>query len=366
MTGGEMTPFRWVVSQDEIDDLYARLDKTRWPQQLKSPANDDWLYGTELGYLQELSWYWRNAFDIQRHVAKFNRMPQFTTEVRGRRLHFVHRPCARAGAPALLLAHGWPGSVFEFYKMVEPLAEDFHVVAPSIPGYAWSAPPEHRGHTYVETARDYHILMLKLGYTKYNVHGGDWGSLIVKSMAVLYPRNVLALHTTMPIGLPPPAGVTDPPLTRDELVGLQRTADFRKFGAAYQQIQGSKPQTLAYGLTDSPVGLLGWIVEKMRSWTDNDGDPTMAVTKDEILTNVMVYWCSQCIGPSIRYYMENGTGTSKVRLWCRFLFVIQRCRQGQVEYQVYQRSPSRYENRNQQSLLQLQNFRTRFFTPRVR
>lgn len=185
-------------------------------------------------------------------------------------------------------------------------------------------------------------------------------------MAVLYPRNVLALHTTMPIGLPPPAGVTDPPLTRDELVGLQRTADFRKFGAAYQQIQGSKPQTLAYGLTDSPVGLLGWIVEKMRSWTDNDGDPTTAVTKDEILTNVMVYWCSQCIGPSIRYYMENGTGTSKVRLWCRFLFVIQRCGQGQVEYQVYQRSPSRYENRNQQSLLQLQNFRTRFFTPRVR
>eukprot|EP00037_Helgoeca_nana_P012148 m.109746 g.109746 ORF g.109746 m.109746 type:complete len:206 (-) comp21283_c0_seq1:2323-2940(-) len=171
-----LVPFQWVVSSNEIADLHSRLDKTRWPHQLQSPANDDWLYGTELEYLKELADYWRNTFDIAKNVAIFNKMgPQFTAHIRGRRLHFIHKRCSNPDAPVILLAHGWPGSVFEFYKMIGPLSRHFHVVAPSIPGYAWSEPPNHRGHTIVETARDYHILLLKLGYPKYNVHGGDCG-----------------------------------------------------------------------------------------------------------------------------------------------------------------------------------------------
>ena len=299
-------PFKLSVDDAVLLDLKERLSKTRWLDQLRSPSNDGWLYGTELTYIKKLALYWENEFDWRKNEAKFNAIgPQFLTTTKdGRRLHFVHRKSTYSGAKPLLISHGWPGSVYEFVKIIPMLTDKFHIVAPSIPGYFYSEPFHERGGDTRATAFDFHNLMQQLGYHKYFVQGGDWGAIIVKEMAIRYPDSVMALHTNMPVGNPPEN--FDPKLlSLAEIKGLENMQQFRKFGTAYQKIQGQKPQTLSYALNDSPIGLLAWIAEKFHAWTY---DNMKFVSNDEILTNVMLYWVSNCIGSSIRFYFENGTG----------------------------------------------------------
>ena len=253
-------------------------------------------------------------------------MPQFTTRVRGLDLHFVRVPCTQprqpgaAPAPALLLTHGWPGSVFEFHKVLEPLARDFDVIAPSMPGYGFSEAPAAPGFSVVEVARTNHALMQQLGYARYYAQGGDWGSVVTRCLGVLYPDHCQAIHLNMPVAGPPDAADPMRGLSEQEAKDVMGMAAFRKTGVGYQAIQGTRPQTLAYGLTDSPAGLLGWIVEKFRAWADCRPDgriESSGITRDELLTNVMLYWVSRSIGPSMRLYYESMNmvpGTSREML----------------------------------------------------
>jgi epoxide hydrolase len=307
MNNSDIRPFKLHIEDDILVDLKERLKKTRWPDQLNSPSNDEWLYGAELLYIKKLAKYWEQDFDWRANEARFNAMgPQFITKTKdGRRLHFLHKKSSNPNATPLLISHGWPGSIFEFVKIIPKLTNDFHIITPSIPGYFYSEPYHERGGNFEATADDFHHLMIKLGYNKYFVQGGDWGALIVKSMALKYPKNVLALHTNMPIASPP-KGFRPESMTRVEMDGMAKTQYFSQYGLAYQKIQGQKPQTLSYGLNDSPVGLLSWIMEKFHSWTFNHME---LLTKDDMLTTIMLYWSTNSIGSSIRFYFENGSGS---------------------------------------------------------
>ena len=299
-------PFKLHVEDSVLLDLKERLSKARWPDQLNAPINDEWLYGTEMSYLKNLAEYWEKEFDWRANEEKFNNMgPQFTTKTKdGRRLHFLHKKSTNPNAKPLLISHGWPGSIFEFVKIIPLLTDEFHIVTPSIPGYFHSEPFHERGGNASATADDFHNLMLELNYNKYFVQGGDWGALVVRNIALQYPDHVLALHTNMPIGFP--SQDFDPKsLNEAEVKGMAKTTFFNDYEKAYQKIQGQKPQTLSYGLNDSPIGLLGWIMEKFHAWTYNHME---LLTKDEMLTNIMLYWTTNTIGSSVRYYFENGTG----------------------------------------------------------
>ena len=300
-------PFKLHVEDSVLLDLKERLSKARWPDQLNAPINDEWLHGTEMSYLKNLAEYWEKEFDWRANEEKFNNMgPQFTTKTKdGRRLHFLHKKSTNPNAKPLLISHGWPGSIFEFVKIIPLLTDEFHIVTPSIPGYFHSEPFHERGGTTYATAADFHNLMLQLGYNKYFVQGGDWGAGVVRDMALQFPDHVLALHTNMPIPSGPPKDFDPKSLNEDEIKGMARTKRFNDYEKAYQKIQGQKPQTLSYGLNDSPIGLLGWIMEKFHAWTYNHME---LLTKDEMLTTVMLYWSTNTIGSSIRYYFENGTG----------------------------------------------------------
>ena len=334
------SPFRLHVPEAELVDLRRRLHCTRWPDQLAPPANDGWAYGAELGYVRELAAYWERDFDWRAAEAKFNAMPQFTLRVRGLSVHFVHQRCTtREDAPALLLTHGWPGSVFEFHKVLAPLAEHFHVVAPSIAGYGFSEAPRARGFSAAECARSEHALMQALGYgERYFAQGGDWGAVVTRCLGVLFPAHCVAIHVNMAV-VGPPKGFDVATLSEAEAAGVARTALFQRHGTGYQAIQKTRPQTLAYGLTDSPVGLLAWIVEKFFEWSDR-GDAGAAGagagagqrewgsahSKDDLLTNVMLYWASKSIGPSMRFYYETlqgmpGTSKELGELGMRFVTV---------------------------------------------
>ena len=278
-------PFQLHVPDAVLIDLRRRLADTRWPDQLENfPANDSWAYGAELCYVRELAAYWEHGFDWRAAEASFNAIgPQFTLQVRGLRCHFVHQRCtgpAGAAAPALLLTHGWPGSVYEFHSVLPSLAAHFHVVAPSLAGYGFSEAPRQPGYSAAEAARSAHALMLALGYPRYGAQGGDWGAVVTRCLGVLFPEHCVAIHVNMPIAPMPFETHTDAQgkktkrpfdmglLTATERAGVARTSAFQKYGTGYQAIQKTRPQTLAYALTDSPVGLLAWMVEKFREWSD--------------------------------------------------------------------------------------------------
>ncbi len=303
-------PFKLSVPNAVLQDLQDRLSRARFPDQLMSPANSEWLYGSECVRVKEVVRYWKEEFDWPRAQRAFNSMGQqfLGTLPDGRKLHFLHKVSKNAQAKPLLIAHGWPGSIYEFHKLIPLLTESFHIICPSIPGYGFSDPFRGRGGNTARVAADFDCLMTSLGYESYFTQGGDWGSLIIRDMARSFPNRVLAIHTCMPISAPPKD--FDPKsLTPEEMEGMTRTVNFRNFETAYQKIQGQKPQTLAYGLNDSPTGLMAWILEKFHSWTDNNME---FVSLDEFLTNVMIYWVSQSIGSSIRFYFENGTGSPQM------------------------------------------------------
>jgi len=299
MASDDVRPFRVDVPEAVLDDLRERLARTRWPDQIPGSG---WDYGTDLAYLQDLCATWQNKFDWRVQEDRFNRWPHFLTDIDGQQIHFIHARSDNPDALPLIISHGWPGSVAEFLDVIEPLRADFHVVAPSLPGYGWSGPTTAPGWHVQRVADAWVTLMARLGYERYGVQGGDWGAMISARVAATDPAHCVGLHSNMLLAFPADAsGIV---LTEQETADLASVAEFMKHGAAYQEIQGKNPQTLGYGLTDSPAGLAGWIVEKFLVWTDNEGSPEDAVTRDQLLTNLTVYWVTKTINSSIRLYFE--------------------------------------------------------------
>lgn len=308
----DVNPFQCHVPDDVLADLAARLANARFPDQIDGAG---WDYGTEKGFLQDLCDYWRDHFDWRAAEVRFNRYSQFTTELAGENVHFYHVRSPEADALPLIITHGYPGSVAEFLDILGPLSDPathggnprdaFHVVAPSIPGYGFSGPTRHRGFG-IERAADVNIaLMQRLGYDRYVAQGGDFGSAISARMAMKAPERMIALHLNFILGRPADPATPFAGLTPQEIADQDWKRDYDLRESGYQAIQGTKPQTLAYGLTDSPVGLAAWIVEKFRTWSDCGDDVVPAFSKDHLLENIMLYWVTGTINSAMRLYYES-------------------------------------------------------------
>jgi len=289
-------PFRLEVPAPALEDLRERLARTRLPDE---PPLEPWSTGTSLSYLEELIDYWRTRFDWRAWEAKLNTFPQFQAQIGGIDLHFIHQPSKKPKAIPLLISHGWPGSVFEFHKLIPLLAEHFSVVAPSLPGYGLSFKPGQKRFGAPEIADLFAELMTSLGYERFAYQGGDWGASIGSVLGWKHPQRLLGLHLNL---LMVPRNPNQTVSTPEEKAYIEQLRHFLKEEAGYQAIQGTKPQTLAYGLTDSPAGLAAWIVEKFRAWTDNDGNPERAVSRDEMLANISLYCFTGAIGSSFWPY----------------------------------------------------------------
>jgi pimeloyl-ACP methyl ester carboxylesterase len=299
-------PFTIAISDDAIADLRARLARTRWPREI---TDGGWTYGTNLSHLQELCEYWAEGFDWRAQEAALNRHPHFMEVVDGFRLHFIHAE-GRGPAPLpLVLTHGWPSTIYELDRVIGPLsnpaahggdpADAFHVVVPSLPGYGFSEIPTVPGYGPARTAQLWDGLMSQLGYERYGAHGGDWGALVTAQLGWRYPERVAGVHRNI-------GGIQFASIEgQSEEARRARRELWQTEETGYQRIQGTKPQTLAYGLTDSPAGLAGWIVEKWRSWSDCAGDIESRFTKDELLTTVAIYWFTETIHSSTRFYYES-------------------------------------------------------------
>ena len=304
----EPRPFTIRIADDVLTDLNERLARVRWPDE---PPGAGWQYGSDLSYMQELVAYWRERFDWRAHEAKLNEFRQYTVPVAGIDLHYIHQPGVGPDPLPLLLSHGWPSSVWEFYKLIPLLtdparfgsdpADAFTVVAPSLPGYAFSYRPNQPRFGTTEITDAFATLMTDvLGYQSFVAHGGDWGSSITARLGLDYADRLRAIHVTLlPVrrDLPRPEHPT--PEEERYLADLARWLGEE---TGYQAIQGTRPQTLAYGLTDSPTGLAAWIVEKFRAWSDCGGDVERSYTKDELLTTVMIYWATGAINSSFWPY----------------------------------------------------------------
>jgi epoxide hydrolase len=304
----DVQPFHIDIPQADVDDLRARLARTRWPDQL---AGVGWDYGIPLDYVRDLAGYWRTGYDWRLHERRLNGFPQFTTTIDGQRVHFLHVRSPEPGALPLIMTHGWPGSVVEFIGVIGPLtdprayggdpADAFHLVVPSIPGYGFSGPTHEPGWNVHRIALAWDALMTRVGYPRYGAQGGDWGSSISRELGVVAPEHVIGVHLTM---LFPQGQLDQPDLTEVEKARLERLQRFRTTGSGYGLIQSTRPQTLAYALTDSPAGQLAWITEKFGEWIDGDL-PDDAIDRDQLLTNVSVYWFTGTAGSSARLYFES-------------------------------------------------------------
>jgi len=303
--------FHIATPEAALVDLRERLTRTRFPDEI---PGSQWGYGTELAYMRELVAYWHAEYDWRAAEARLNALPQFRAEVDGLGIHFIHRRGSGPRPFPLVLTHGWPGSVVEFEKIIGPLtdpaahggeaADAFDVVCPSLPGYGFSDHPREPGMDPERIAALWAALMRGLGYARFGAQGGDWGSMVSTYLGYRHADCVAGLHLNMVIAFPPDAANPAAGLTQDELIALMEAQRFLKEETGYQRIQGSKPQTLAYGLNDSPAGLAAWIVEKFRTWSDCDGDIERRFSKDELLTNIMLYWLPQTANSSCRLYCE--------------------------------------------------------------
>jgi pimeloyl-ACP methyl ester carboxylesterase len=291
--------YRVHVDDNVIDDLRYRLDRTRLPDEIDDTG---WEYGIPISYVRELVEYWRDTFDWRTQEARLNEFDQFETTIDGQSIHFIHVRSSSADALPLLLTHGWPGSIVEFLDVIPRLTDAFHVVAPSLPGYAFSGPTRDRGWDTWRTARAFTALMEQLGYARYAAQGGDWGAQVATRIGALAPEQCVALHLNMPIAERPDDPVE---LTDDDKADLAALARFAREESGYANEQSTKPQTLGVALNDSPAGLLAWIVEKFRAWSDCDGHPENVFTRDQLLANVMVYWVTGTSASSARLYWEH-------------------------------------------------------------
>jgi pimeloyl-ACP methyl ester carboxylesterase len=306
-------PFQLAVAQAAIDDLHARLERVRWPDETPPEQGAPWAYGTSLAFMREMVHDWRQHYDWRRTEAELNAWPQFKTRIDGIDVHFLHVPGEgpRAAERPLLLSHGWPGSVLEFMKLI-PLLTDpaafggdardaFTVVVPSLPGYTLSFAEHQPRKGLAEIGAIFDTLMReRLGYARYGAQGGDWGSFITAWLGAYRRESLHGIHLNMmPLKRDAAAFANPSPAEQRYVEALQH---FLKEEAGYQAIQGTRPQTLAFALSDSPLGLAAWFAEKYRAWTDNRGDPRDALTMDEMLGNLSLYWFTNCIGASFWPY----------------------------------------------------------------
>jgi pimeloyl-ACP methyl ester carboxylesterase len=291
-------PFEIHIDDGALDDLRDRLARTRFPDEITGTG---WEYGIPIGYLRELVEHWRDEYDWRAEEARLNALPQFRTRIDDVDIHFVHVRAPKAGAFPLLLMHGWPGSFVEFVDVIPQLRDRFDLVIPSLPGHGFSEPPQTTGWDPTRIARAFAELMARLGYDRYGAQGGDWGSQIATRIPSADAEHCAAIHLNMAIaGKPADA----PPLTDADRADLDAMAEFQREEAGYALEQGTKPQTLGVGLNDSPAGLLAWIVEKFQRWSDCDGHPENAFTRDQLLANVTIYWVTRTITSSARLYRE--------------------------------------------------------------
>jgi pimeloyl-ACP methyl ester carboxylesterase len=309
----EILPFTIQVADTALADLRERLARTRWPDALEGV---EWEYGADLAFMKELASYWRTGFDWRAQEAAINAFAHFRATVGGLGIHFIH---ARGAGPAplpLIVTHGWPGSFVEMLKIL-PLLTDparhggdprdsFDIVVPSLPGYGFSDRPTEQGMHPFRIADLWAELMRGLGYRRFGAQGGDWGSSVATCLGFAHAEDVVGIHLNyIPGSYSPYLGPEAPALTEAEHAFLRARDEWVQTEGGYSQIQRTKPQTLAYGLNDSPVGLAAWIVEKFRAWSDCDGDIERRFTKDELLTNITIYWVTQTIASSARLYYES-------------------------------------------------------------
>jgi pimeloyl-ACP methyl ester carboxylesterase len=306
----ELEEFRVEIPEGALRDLRERLEHTRWPE---SETVSDWSQGVPLDYIRELCGYWADGYDWRATEARLNALPQFRTELDGLGIHFIHVRSRHPDALPLVITHGWPGSIVEFLKVIEPLtdptahggtpADAFHVVCPSLPGYGFSDKPEQPGWGVERIAASWTQLMARLGYRRYGAQGSDWGTSISASIGQQDPEHVVGIHLTPPLAPPDPATFAD--LTAGEraaLASLQHSADS---DSGYYQEHATRPQTIGYALVDSPAALCAWIIEKFWAWTDCDGRIENVLTRDELLDNLMLYWLPRTGASSARLYWES-------------------------------------------------------------
>jgi pimeloyl-ACP methyl ester carboxylesterase len=309
-----ITPFQIAVGDADLTDLQDRLARTRWPER---EAVDDWSQGIPLAYVQEVCDYWRTSYDWRTREKHLNQFPQFRIPLSGGSdetlgFHFIHARSPEPNAFPLVITHGWPGSTVEFMKVIGPLsdpashggdpADAFHVVAPSLPGYGFSDKPARAGWGTDRIAAAWDELMVALGYDRYGAQGGDWGAAVTTRIGAQNLGHCAAIHVNMPVARPGPEG----PGTSDaEKVALAKFKHYQDHDSGYSKQQSTRPQTLGYGLVDSPAGQAAWILEKFWSWTDNNGHPEDAVSRDELLDNVMFYWLNATGASSARLYWES-------------------------------------------------------------
>lgn len=287
--------FRIAIPDADLDDLRRRLKATRWPDR---EVVDDWTQGTPLAYLQEVCAYWADGFDWRSWEKKLNGWPQFVTEIDGLPIHFFHVRSPHANARPLVITHGWPGSQIEFHKVIDPLvnptahggrAEDaFHIVAPSLPGYGFSGKPTAAGWSVEKIARAWAELMARLSYARYFAQGGDWGSAVTGTIGAIDPDHCAGIHLNMITVRPKEIKLEE--LTPAEAAALKALKHYQNIDSGYARQQATRPQSLAYGLADSPAGQCGWILEKFWAWTDCDGHPENVLSRDEMLANISIYW----------------------------------------------------------------------------
>jgi pimeloyl-ACP methyl ester carboxylesterase len=299
-------PFKIKIDQPVLDDLKDRITATRWTDEID---NSKWQYGTNKDYLMELSDYWRDSFDWKKQENFLNSFSHFKTTIDGTGIHFIHQKGEGDSLP-LLLIHGYPDSFVRFLKIIPLLTKanesklSFDVIVPSIPGYGFSDIPKEPGMDPKKIAKLFtHLMTDELGFQKFLVHGGDWGTSITEQMALYHADSLLGIHLTdVPYGHL--FSIPEGELSKAEKKYLDNGKKWQQTEGAYAMIQGTKPQTLGYGLNDSPVGLAAWIIEKFYAWSDNDGHIENCFSKDELLTNLTIYWATQTINSAIRIYYE--------------------------------------------------------------
>jgi len=312
-------PFTLAVPEADLDDLRARLARTRWPEK---ETVDDWSQGSPLARVQALCDYWRSAYDWRRCEAQLNALGQFRTNIDGLDIHFLHARSPHPGARPLLITHGWPGSVIEFLKVIGPLTDPpahggqpddaFHVIAPSMPGYGFSQKPARTGWGVARIAAAWVCLMKRLGYDRWLAQGGDWGAAVTTAIGALRPPGCAAIHVNMPL-VYPTAADRDGASPR-ELDFFRGQQFYRDWDSGYAKLQSTRPQSLGYGLVDSPAGLAAWIYEKYQAWTDNAGAPEDALSRDEMLDNIMMYWLPGAGASAARLYWESFSAFTSTRL----------------------------------------------------
>ena len=306
----DVRPFTLAIPDAAIDDLHHRIDAARWPE---GETVDDWSQGTPLAALQTLVRTWRHDYDWRRIEARLNGFGQFVTEIDGLDIHFIHVRSPHPGAMPLILSHGWPGSVIEFVDVIAPLADPvahggraedaFHVVVPSLPGYGFSGKPAAPGWGVERIGRAWASLMARLGYERWFAQGGDWGAIITTVMGGQAPAGLAGIHTNMPVARP----------TREDYAAggpdveaaIRAGEHYKTWDSGYSKVQSTRPQTIGYGLVDSPVALAAWIYEKMWAWTDNAGVPEDALSAAQILDNISVYWFGASGASAARLYWES-------------------------------------------------------------